>query len=53
MQHLNTMNPKQQGLHPLSPWLTLSPVRLLGIIVDINQEVRENDEGTPHTFCCG
>lgn len=40
LAHLDTIDPKQQGLSPLRPFLDLSPIHVLGLVIDVKQEVR-------------
>jgi WASH complex subunit 7 len=40
LDHLQTLNPKAENLTPLRPFLDMSPVRVLGLIIDIHHEVK-------------
>ncbi len=40
LAHLDTVNPKSSNLTPLRPFLDMSPLRVLGLIIDIHQEVK-------------
>jgi WASH complex subunit 7 len=40
LSHMATTNPKTENLSPLRPFLDMSPLRLLGLIIDIHQEVK-------------
>lgn len=40
LDHLKTLNPKEENLAPLRPFLDMMPVRVLGLILDIHHEVK-------------
>eukprot|EP00606_Chrysophyceae_sp_TOSAG23-5_P000989 GSChrysophyteH2.ASY1.ANO1.1643.1 assembled CDS len=40
LEHLETVNPKASNLTPLRPFLDMPPLRVLGLIIDIHQEVK-------------
>ena len=40
LAHLDTIDPKQQGMSPLRPFLDLSPLHILGLVIDVKQEVQ-------------
>eukprot|EP01038_Epipyxis_sp_PR26KG_P006379 gene6379-8787_t len=39
LDHMQALNPKTENLKPLRPFLDLAPLRILGLIVDIKNEV--------------
>ena len=40
LDHLKTINPKEENLAPLRPFLDMLPVRVLGLVLDIHHEVK-------------
>jgi len=39
LDHMQTINPKTENLRPLRPFLDLTPVRVLGLMINIKNEV--------------
>jgi WASH complex subunit 7 len=39
LDHMQAVNPKTENLKPLRPFLDLSPLRILGLVIDIKTEV--------------
>eukprot|EP01034_Spumella_vulgaris_P022423 gene22423-28547_t len=39
LDHMHAVNPKTENLRPLKPFLDLAPIRILGLLIDVKNEV--------------
>jgi WASH complex subunit 7 len=53
LDHMQALNPKRDTLKPLKPFLDLAPIRVLGTLLDIKQEVTHYLDQTFYNLTTG